>query len=530
MENAKAIVLQYMQMIWRQRWLALGAAWTVCTIGWVSVAMLPDKFTSEARFYVDTSSLLNPLLRGISVNADDTNRNQEVAVMQRTLTSRPNIAKVVQMTDMDKSITSDADMESLIDSLEERIKLRSQGTNLFLLEFTDNAPRLARDVVQALLTIFVESSVGNKRVDIQTARSFIEEQIEEYDKQLTDSEQRLADFKVKNIDYFSSSTENFSARLQVAKEGVDVALRERADRVAQRDQLQEQLNKTQQFLDVNTAPQVVVGGAPQTLQQRIAAMQARLDELKLVYTDQHPDVVRVETALKDLLTQQAGLESQTEPAKDVAAPRSQVPNPLYSQLAFRLAEAEAAVSSSDRKVADARTKVDELERMATEAPRIEAEFTSLNRDYQVLKSNYENLLARRESARIAQAADSSTEPVQFRIIAAPEIPLIPAGPMRRIFNIVVFVGGLGAGAGLIILLAQIDGSVRTPEDFEEFGDCGFLGCVSPAVIIEGVRKSFFELHAKFGVVAASLVVMGILFIAISPNLSNLPSRIALMML
>ena len=129
--------------------------------------------------------------------------------MQRTLTSRPNLAKVAQMTDLDKGAQSEGDMEALIDSLEQRVSLRSQGTNLFQLEFSDNSPRVARDVVQALLTIFVESSVGNKRVDIQTARSFIEEQLEEYEK---DYLQRMEQERIEQEQAYQKAVESETQR------------------------------------------------------------------------------------------------------------------------------------------------------------------------------------------------------------------------------------------------------------------------------------------------------------------------------
>src|SRR5262249_20688217 len=154
------------------RKLALIVAWVICLIGWGFVSVLPDQYVSEARFYVDTTSLLNPLLKGIAIADDDKNREQQVVVMQRTLTSRPNLLKVAQMTDLDKTTTTEGELQDLVASLEKRISVKSQGTNLFQVQFTDNSPTMARNVIQALLTIFVESSTGDKREDIQTARSF----------------------------------------------------------------------------------------------------------------------------------------------------------------------------------------------------------------------------------------------------------------------------------------------------------------------------------------------------------------------
>src|SRR6185295_6035403 len=109
MNDVKRLVLFYLDQLWRRRWLALTFAWGVCVLGWLSVSFLPDRYVSEARFYVDTMTLLNPLLKGISVNADDHGRDQEVAIMQRTLTSKPNLTRVAQMTDLDKSVSSEAE-------------------------------------------------------------------------------------------------------------------------------------------------------------------------------------------------------------------------------------------------------------------------------------------------------------------------------------------------------------------------------------------------------------------------------------
>lgn len=451
--------------------------------------------------------------------------------MQRTLTSRPNLQKVAQMTDLDKSVQDDADLQALLDSLETRVQLRSQGTNLFQLEFTDNSPRKARDVVQALLTIFVESSVGNKREDIQTARSFIEEQIEDYEKQLAAAEQRLAAFKVKNLEFFSSKSENFAVRLQAAREGIEEMSRSHADAVEIRDKIQSQLDGTSQFLSIESGPQVVVGEGGSPIQQRIRAMQAKLDELRLVYTEKHPDIVRMKTALDDLIKQEKEVAETGAPQPGaMERQKSQVPNELYSQLGLKLAEAESVVASTRRRLDDAEAMVKKLEKQATEAPQVEAEFTSLNRDYEVMKTNFLNLLQRRESARIAQAADSSTEPVQFRIIAAPEVPAVPAGPNRPLFNAIVFFFGLGAGAGLVILLSQADDSVRSPKDLEAFADCNYLGSVSPAVLLEGPRETFARAHGKFVAGAGTLALTFIMIFVFSPNLSDLPQRIALKLL
>ncbi len=518
MTDMKRQVLIFLDQLWRRRRAALAFTWAVCLVGWFAVAMMPNRYVSQARFYVDTQSLLNPLLKGISVNADDKGREEQVQLMQRTLTSRPNLLKVAQMTDLDKATENDAELQGLVQSLEERITIKSQGANLFQVEFTDNSPQKARDVVQSLLTIFVESSVGDKREDIQTAKSFIEGQIAEYESQLKAAELRLADFKVTNMNFLSSNAESFAVRLEGARDNVKKLEADYGDAMAQRGQLKAQLAATPRFLSYDALPQIVggsntVAGSPQ---QRILALQNKLSELRLQYTEKHPDVVQTQQQLENLIEQQKKARSDGEGASTFA--RAQIPNTVHDQLSLRLSDAEANAGSVGRRLEEAKAIVTDMEKRAADAPRIEAEFTNLNRDYQVLKASYEGLLQRRESARIAEAADSTTEPVQFRVVAAPELPAAAAGPNRALFNSLVLVLGLIAGAGFVFLLMQIEDRIAAPDDLYAVGEIPVLGCVS-TVATPRRRELDHEQLRKFLAATGALAAVFVVVMLIGPNFS-----------
>src|SRR3974390_2491335 len=117
MKDLKKNVFLLLEALQRRHWTALIVAWGVCFGGWLAVSFMPNRYVSDARFHVDTTSLLTPLLKGVSVDSDDQSRDRQVAIMQRTLASRPNLMKVVQMTDMDKSVHSDAELQNLVSSL-----------------------------------------------------------------------------------------------------------------------------------------------------------------------------------------------------------------------------------------------------------------------------------------------------------------------------------------------------------------------------------------------------------------------------
>jgi polysaccharide chain length determinant protein (PEP-CTERM system associated) len=525
--NYRAQILTYIDQISRRRWTALAVAWVVCIIGWGIVSLLPDSFQSEARIYVDTQSLLNPLLKGISVRADD-QRDQDIAVMQQTLTSRPNLEKVAQLTDLDKTVKSPAGLQKLIDKLQQHIDVTNQGHNLFKVDFTDNSPETAKRVVQALLAIFVESNVGDRRTDMQSARAFIESQLAEYNAKLVDAERRLADFKVANVDYIADASQSFAARLEQARMTVKQRSDDVEDLTEQAAELKSQLAATPQFLAVDAMPQVIVGQVGPPLRQQIRALQSKIDELRVQYTDKYPEILRSREVLKELqaqATKASELSGNAANSNDNGYGRSEIVNEVYAQMSLRLSDLEEKLRSAKHQREDAKEALADLQNRSSRAPGIEAQYTALTRDYQVLKSNYDELLARRESARIAEAADSSTDAVQFRIIAEPEQPAFPSGPKRRIFNAIVFVLGAAAGCATAVGLAEIEDCITAPDDLRKLGRGAVFGCITDAATLLNFEP-FFKRHGKIIIYAGALSLLCLISVLAAPNLSTLPQAIA----
>ena len=206
-----------------------------------------------------------------------------------------------------------------------------------------------------------------------------------------------------------------------------------------------------------------VGGA-----FRLREAERTLQELRLRYTEQHPDVV----AQRDLVAaMRSGAVASSEPSalpRDKPRNRS-VPNPIFEQLKVRNVENDSAVASLQRQIVDATRERDRLEEIARGAPQLQADYANVNRDYEVLRKNYDDLLARRESMRISSAAEADGDKVKVQVIDPPQIPQNPVAPKRVVLMSAVLAAGLGAGVGLALLLVQMDQSFHTIEDLREMG-------------------------------------------------------------
>lgn len=467
--------------MWQRRWIGLIAAWVVGVISAILVWQMPDKYEASARIYVDMQSVLKPLMTGLAVQP---NVEQQVAILSRTLISRPNLEKLIRMADLDLGLKSRAEQERLIDELALAIEVKGvAGRNdLYTLSYRDTQPDRAKRVVQSLTSIFVESGLGDKRKDSDSARRFIEDQIKVYAAKLDEAENRLKEFKLRNIGM--SEDKNYFTRMSELSGALNQARLELREAENARDALQRQMVGEEPVLtpDVSDDP---AGASLPEIDARIDALKRNLDSLLQRYTDQHPDVVGTKRVIEQLEEQKKKeLAARKKTAKPVNAANS---NPVYQQLKVSLAEAEANVASLRTRVGEYEERLSRMRDAAKMQPQIEAEFAQLNRDYDVHKKNYESLVARRESAAISGSLDAAAGVVDFRLIDPPRVAPKPVAPNRILLLVAALFASLGAGLAASFLAAQVWPTFHDVRSLRETTGLPVLGTVS-LVANDAVRR------------------------------------------
>jgi polysaccharide chain length determinant protein (PEP-CTERM system associated) len=437
---------------------------------------VPNQFESSARLYVDADAVLTPLLRGLAADSAPVG---QLETLQRTLLSRPNLEKLVSKTDLDLAVTGPSDRERLLSGLANAIRVTPQTRNLFTITYRNSNPRLARDVVQTLLTIFVESATGTNRTDMENARRFLEHQISSYEQQLRAAEKRRADFRAKYVDILPGNMDP-NAPYMAPTEATRNALHELdgklQDAVIQRDTLRQELANTTPMLVVEAGALNAAGQPVSPAKARVQEAEEQLKMLLLRDTPQHPDVVAQKKLIEVLKASPDKIppaaEAGGKAANGTAGARNgdrSVPNPVYEQLKVKLVDSDSNVSSLQRQRGGVADLLQRLEKVQREQPGLLAEYQNMDRDYGVLRRNYEELLSRLQSANIAQAADTQADKVKLQIVDPPEVPGLPAAPNRMLLVSGVLLAGLGCGAAIPILLGQLDRSYATVDDLRNLG-------------------------------------------------------------
>jgi polysaccharide chain length determinant protein (PEP-CTERM system associated) len=292
---------------------------------------------------------------------------------------------------------------------------------------------------------------------MENARRFLDQQIASYECQLRNAEKRRADFRARYVDLLPSDGNGGESRLDLARMQLIGLRGQLEDAVQRRDALRKELSTTPPNTNIDAD---IRDGAP----SRLRTAQDQLAELRLRFTDQHPDVIAMKKLIAVLKTERSDAGS--------AASRGRIrsiSNPMYEQLKVRLVDAEGQVASLQRQVTDATGERERMEAMARSTPGVHAEYENLDRDYSVLRKNYEELLGRREAANIAEAADTQADKVKLQIVDPPRIPRIAVSPNRLLLIPGVLLAGLAGGSGLAFLLGQTDRSFRTLDDLRVLG-------------------------------------------------------------
>lgn len=483
--------------IWTRRWLALAVAWTVCVLGWLVVAQLKNTYQSRARISVQMQSIL-PSKIGIS--ADD--QAKDVDRVRQTLTSAVNLAKVVRGTDMANSVATDRDVADRVAGLQTAIKVVAQQDNLFEISATASSPKLARQIVQKLIDIFVEENLAGDRDETSQTLQFLDGQLTQRQKQLQESEAKRADFQNRYLGSLpgtgSLNDRIANARSQMAQVDGDLAAAQSGLAA-----INGQMAGTAQSVAGSS------GGAAGPARARVNAIQGQLAEARgRGWTDAHPDVIAMRSQLAA-----AQSAARNEPLSAGAAGSA---NPVYMSLRSLQADKQAQVAALSARKAQLQGDLDQLQSKLNGDPGVAAEQAQLERDYQVLKDQYDKLLGDREDIKLRGQVQNQTDAIKFAVIDPPTAPRQPTAPNRPLLLTGVLFAGIAAGIGAAFLMGQMRTTYPTAGRLEKATGMPVIGSISEIVTAaqQAMRRQRLVYFAggAGGLAVAYVALIGVEFI------------------
>jgi polysaccharide chain length determinant protein (PEP-CTERM system associated) len=498
--NEKA--LRYLRDLWRARWLAVLVAGIGALAGWTVVFLIPNQYEARASVYVNTASSLAPILSGLAVESD---LKSHLELVKQLLLSDEVLSTVADDAKLDKPDASDSNRALTLTDLRQRIQVsggRASQNDLYKITFRDRNRQASLAVVKSVLEHFINRTIRSNRGYSDSAERFLRARKDEYEGRLGTMESNLADFKRKNMGLLPGEGQDYFSRLQHEIDLRKAAKDHRAQLLSQKEQIKKELSGERPVTALPGVEGANVNGDKSSLggtsiDRRIADAEAKLSQMRLIWTEKHPEVIAQQELIARLKSERTDYLHSLGVGNKAQGPVSIESNPVYTSLRLALSQLDLRIFEANADIASRSSQVEELQRMANMLPKVEADYQQLVRDYTVTKEQYQEVGKRLEKARLSGEAEQS-EDVDFRIIEPATADVRPVEPNRILLLPLVGAFAIALGIWVALTKSSLDPVVYSIEDVTPLVKAPVVGSLRyalPELLTARKRRSMWAMVA-----------------------------------
>jgi polysaccharide chain length determinant protein (PEP-CTERM system associated) len=453
----------------KRRILVLTAIFGVVAIGVLVVGLLtPKRWEASTLIVADARDIIKPLLEGRAVPttiADQTPIVSQAMVSHRILRELATFGgwPVAKMTPVEE--------DRLFKDVKSRIKIETQREDTIRISYSDTHPQRAYRLTNKMAEIFIRESMALKEKQSHDAFDFISRRVEEYAQKMAEAHENLL------AHYRGAEGPRAGAVARVATAAAaDAEGEPRRSRIPPTELAAlraEEVKLTAQLSHKPAVPSAPVESrqAEEQVRTHVMQLQAELDRLRVTYTEQHPDVLRVQRELKDAKAELTRAEQARADHDKAVAATTTVDDEKTRATEARLEDVQQKIAAATgarprsigpRAVAAADSSTDlEMRGVGQDTA-----LSELARRYEATRDVYQDLLKRRENARVSMDLDSERRGLTLRVQEAADLP-VTASSVRLLY---VALAGLAlavvAPIGLLFALIRLDPRIRSAQQIE----------------------------------------------------------------
>jgi polysaccharide biosynthesis transport protein len=469
----------------RRRWILLPIF--VCWVAmWGTSWLLPSSYQSEALILVQEQQVSDHyVVPNVSMNLQDRLQNIKQQILSRTRLQATidrfhlyppvhGLRGLLKSGDPVDRMRNDIKIE-LVDSPGHPGEFAA-----FKIHYSAGSPLLAQQVNSELTALFVNENVNTQRQLSENTTAFLETQLADARAKMEEQEAKVAAFKAQHVGDLPGQLES---NVQILSG------------------LQGQLQNTQRALDGAKQQQIYLQSLLQEYQSAqggdstgistpsrdkdLADLRVRLEDLRLHYTEDHPDVIALKVAIAKLETLKKQAEGQI--ASDKRTGKSADPSDLSAGEGLQpgsstaMMQVQSQLRANQLEIQNDQQHEKELEAQTVayqarlnKAPQTEQGLTDIARGYEESKSNYNSLLQKQMQSQLATNLEQRQQGEQFRVIDPPSLPTGPSAPGRLWLSLGGLMLGAAVGLGLAAFLELTDVRVRKESDLEGIVPVGVL--------------------------------------------------------
>jgi polysaccharide chain length determinant protein (PEP-CTERM system associated) len=504
-----------LDLLRRRIWIAVTLFCVIFTAAVSLLLFLPNIYTAKAVILIEGQSIPTHFVSPtVTIGAE-----RRLQSISQDLLSRSRLEKMTEEFGLYRDLKQKgAAGEAIAIAMRQDIGIRSTNRGgvigggggdamAFEVNYTSPDPEKAMQVANKLASDYIEENMKiRERVSLGTT-GFLQQQLDEAKKRLEVHEQQVMLYKKQHLGELPEQLDANLRTLDVLQKQMGTIsenlarARERHSALAQMAEVDAALSS----LDTLTS---VAGKSNQNL----ASLQSQLAQLKVRFSDKHPDVMRLKNLIGSLEEEE---KKQTQnDSLDLALPVPSLQS--VSSVQIEQAEASAEIQSLTADLSRITREIALYKQRIENTAKREQELLKMTRDYESTSELYKSLLKRHEEASIADNMEKEQRAERFRLLEPAAYPKEPSAPQRPRFFFVALALSLGAAVGGVFLREIVDTSFHRVDDLKRFVKIPVLVAI-PQIITNSDRRRR-RLYNGFGVVV--LVTSLILLVNVSYRIAS----------
>jgi protein tyrosine kinase modulator len=464
-------LLQLLLKEGQRRLVLLTALFSVTAVVALGVGLsLPKKWDASATLLVEESNIIKPLMEG---RAFQQSLSDQSAIVTQVVLSKKILREILTfggwMHAPPAPQPDPREEERLLSKLKGRIHIDSPRDGLIRIAYNDSDQERSYKIANKLAEVYVREATEAKERESREAFDFIDRQVKEYGQKLSEAhESVLAYYRGQDAPPAPDPGQPLPPRPHASSEELAALRAEEATLAAQLAKISPPRPSAAENRQ-----------AEERARSRVIELQAQLDRMLVSYTDEHPDVRRLKRELAAAEDERQRAEQAATERRSAVEHTSELDDQVAAAARARLESVRQRIAKitgvpvrhrSQSAVVAAEIRVDPEMRGVGH----DIKLSELLRRYESTRDIYQDLLKRRENARVSMVLDAERRGLTLRIQEAAEMPVIPSSLRLMHITLIGLVIALMVPLGILLAIVAIDKRVRSPIQIEKLAKVPLL--------------------------------------------------------